>query len=114
MGYDLFDCVLPTRNGRNGTCFTWSGRVNLRLARHAAERRPLDEECLCYACRSFSLAYLRHLATSGEMLGAQLASLHNVHFYQDLVRRARRHLEAGDYASWAEGAARRIEEGERA
>jgi queuine tRNA-ribosyltransferase len=114
MGYDLFDCVLPTRNGRNGTCFTWSGRVNLRLKRHGAEARPLDESCACYTCRSFSLAYLRHLAVSGEMLGAQLASLHNVHFYQELVRQARRHVDCGDYGTWAEDAARRIEEGERA
>ena len=114
MGYDLFDCVLPTRNGRNGSCFTWSGRVNLRLARHAAADRPLDESCACYTCRTFPLAYLRHLAVSGEMLGAQLASLHNVHFYLDLVRQARDHVLDGDYAEWSQGAARRLEDAERA
>jgi queuine tRNA-ribosyltransferase len=114
MGYDLFDCVLPTRNGRNGSCFTWSGRVNLRLARHATADRPLDAACGCYTCRTFPLAYLRHLAVSGEMLGAQLASLHNVHFYLDLVRQAREHVAAGDYATWAQKTAEAIEEAERA
>jgi queuine tRNA-ribosyltransferase len=112
MGYDLFDCVLPTRNGRNGTCFTSRGRVNLRLARHAHDDEPIDDECGCYTCQHFSRAYLRHLAVAGEMLGAQLASLHNVHFYQHLMRQARSHLRSGDFAVWAEVQARRIEEGE--
>jgi len=101
MGYDLFDCVLPTRNGRNGTCFTWQGRVNIRLARHARDAEPLDADCPCPVCRQFSRAYLRHLASSGEMLGAQLATLHNLHFYQDLMRQARAQIAAGRYAAWA-------------
>jgi queuine tRNA-ribosyltransferase len=112
MGYDLFDCVLPTRNGRNGTCFTARGRVNIRLARHAQDDAPVDDECSCYSCRNFSRAYLRHLAVAGEMLGAQLASLHNVHFYQHLMRQARSHIRSGDFALWAEMQARRMEEGE--
>jgi queuine tRNA-ribosyltransferase len=113
MGYDLFDCVLPTRNGRNGTCFTWQGRVNLRLARYARDPEPLDPACTCPTCRQFSRAYLRHLANSREMLGAQLATLHNLHFYQDLMRQARGHIEAGDYAGWAAAQADAIDESER-
>ena len=114
MGYDLFDCVLPTRNGRNGTCFTWQGRVNIRLARHAREDEPLDATCGCPVCRRFSRAYLRHLATSGEMLGAQLPTLHNLHFYTDLMRQARAHIAAGDYAAWAAARRAAIEAGEAA
>lgn len=112
MGYDLFDCVLPTRNGRNGTCFTSCGRINIRLARHAQDDAPVDDDCDCYTCRHFSRAYLRHLSVAGEMLGAQLASLHNVHFYQRLMRDARSHIRRGDFAVWSERQARRMEEGE--
>jgi queuine tRNA-ribosyltransferase len=113
MGYDLFDCVLPTRNGRNGMCFTSRGRVNLRLARHAREREPLDPECGCSVCRTFCLGYLRHLFVTGEMLGPQLASQHNLHFYLALMREARHHVAAGDFAFWSEQRARGIEEEER-
>lgn len=112
MGYDLFDCVLPTRNGRNGTCFTSHGRLNVRLARHARDDRPVDDDCSCYTCQHFSRAYVRHLAVAGEMLGAQLASLHNVHFYQHLMREARSHIRSGDFAVWSETQALRMEEGE--
>lgn len=114
MGFDLFDCVLPTRNGRNGSCFTWSGRVNIRLARHARDEQPLDPACDCPVCRTFSRAYLRHLAGTGEMLGAQLATLHNLHFYLTVMREARAHIAAGDYAAWAAARAASMEEGERA
>ena len=114
MGYDLFDCVLPTRNGRNGTCFTWHGRVNVRLARHARDPQPLDSTCDCPVCRRYSRAYLRHLAAAGEMLGAQLATLHNLHFYLDLMRQARTHIAAGDYAGWATARADAIDAAERA
>jgi queuine tRNA-ribosyltransferase len=114
MGYDLFDCVLPTRNGRNGTCFTRTGRVNLRLARHAKEERALDPSCECYVCRRFSLAYLRHLFVAGEMLGPQLASHHNLHFYLDLMRQSRERIREGSFAAWARSRAAEIEEGERA
>jgi queuine tRNA-ribosyltransferase len=113
MGYDQFDCVMPTRNARNGSCFTANGRVNLRLARHARSREPLDPSCECYTCAHFTLGYLRHLAVSGEMLGAQLATLHNVHFYLDLMARSRAHIERGDFSAWADQAIARIEEGER-
>jgi len=101
MGYDLFDCVLPTRNGRNGMVFTWTGRMNIRLARYARDPEPIDAECGCYTCRHFSRAYLRHLAAAGEMLAPQLASLHNLHFYQDLMRRMRTQIASANFASWA-------------
>lgn len=101
MGYDLFDCVLPTRNGRNGMVFTSTGKMNIRLARHARDSQPIDADCACYTCRNFSRAYLRHLSAAGEMLAPQLASLHNLHFYQDLMRQMRAQIAAGSFASWA-------------
>jgi queuine tRNA-ribosyltransferase len=114
MGYDLFDCVLPTRNGRNAACFTAAGRVNMRLARHARDEQPIDPTCGCEVCRSVSRAYVRHLCVAGEMLGAQLASLHNVHFYLDLMRQARAHVVAGDYAAWATARAEAMDRAEDA
>jgi queuine tRNA-ribosyltransferase len=101
MGYDLFDCVLPTRNGRNGMLFTSQGRLNIRLARYAEDARPPDPDCRCYVCRTFSRAYLRHLAIANEMLGAQLPALHNVHFYQALMRDMRHAIKRGVFAAWA-------------
>jgi queuine tRNA-ribosyltransferase len=101
MGYDLFDCVLPTRNGRNGVLFTSHGRLNIRLARYADDPRPPDPQCDCYVCRTFSRAYLRHLAVANEMLGAQLPALHNVHFYQSLMRDMRQAIKGGVFATWA-------------
>ncbi len=101
MGYDLFDCVLPTRNGRNGMLFTSAGRLNIRLARYAEDPRPADPRCGCYVCRTFSRAYLRHLAVAGEMLGAQLATLHNLSFYLDLMAQMRAAIAAGDFPAWA-------------
>ncbi|HVO25837.1 MAG TPA: tRNA guanosine(34) transglycosylase Tgt [Candidatus Margulisiibacteriota bacterium] len=101
MGYDMFDCVLPTRNARNGMLFTSSGRLNIRLARYAQDPEPPDAECRCYTCRTFSRAYLRHLAVANEMLGAQLASLHNLHFYQQLMRDMRAAIARGEFAAWA-------------
>ena len=114
MGYDLFDCVLPTRNGRNASCFTAVGRLNMRLARHARDDQPIDPTCGCEVCRTVSRGYVRHLCVAGEMLGAQLASLHNVHFYLDLMRQARAHIEAGDYAAWATARADAMDAGEGA
>ena len=101
MGYDLFDCVLPTRNGRNGMVFTWMGKMNIRLARYARDPEPIDRECGCYTCRNFSRAYLRHLASAGEMLAPQLASLHNLHFYQELMRQMRDRISNRQFDSWA-------------
>jgi queuine tRNA-ribosyltransferase len=96
-GYDLFDCVMPTRNGRNGSAFTARGPVAIRNARHALSDRPLDEGCDCEACLDFSRGYLHHLARRGEMLGAILCSLHNVRFYQRLMRDIRAALAADGY-----------------
>jgi queuine tRNA-ribosyltransferase len=88
-GIDMFDCVLPTRNGRNGQLFTSTGRVNIKNARFADDPRPVDSECSCYTCRTFSRAYLRHLFLAGEMTAATLNTLHNLHFYLDTMRRIR-------------------------
>jgi queuine tRNA-ribosyltransferase len=97
MGYDLFDCVLPTRNGRNGMLFTRDGKLMIRNARHAQDPAPVDPACACYTCRHFSRGALRHLAMAKEMLGAQLATLHNLHFYLDLMRTIRADLDAGTF-----------------
>jgi queuine tRNA-ribosyltransferase len=88
-GIDLFDCVLPTRNARNGQAFTWSGRVNLRQSRHREDDGPLDPRCDCPTCRGWSRAYLRHLVKTGEMLGARLLTQHNLWLYGALMRGAR-------------------------
>ncbi len=88
-GIDLFDCVLPTRNARNGQALTWSGRVNLKQARHREDDAPLDAQCDCYTCVTMSRGYLRHLFRAKEMLGPRLLSLHNIHFYGALMRGAR-------------------------
>jgi queuine tRNA-ribosyltransferase len=85
-GVDMFDCVLPTRNARNGQCFTADGPLTLKQARYAKDESPLDPECVCYACRTFSRAYLRHLFMSDELLAYRLLSLHNVQFFLRLVR----------------------------
>jgi queuine tRNA-ribosyltransferase len=88
-GVDMFDCVMPTRNARNGQLFTSEGRLNIRNARYAADERPPDPRCLCYTCRHHSRAYLRHLYLSGEMTARTLNTLHNLSFYLDTLRRIR-------------------------
>ena len=88
-GIDLFDCVLPTRNARNGQLFTSEGKINIRNARYAEDDRPLDPACGCYTCRTFSRAYLRHLFAAGEITAGTLNTLHNLHFYLDTLRRIR-------------------------
>ncbi|MBI3786267.1 MAG: tRNA guanosine(34) transglycosylase Tgt [Deltaproteobacteria bacterium] len=111
MGYDMFDCVLPTRNGRNGMLFTSRGKLNVRLARYARDERPADPDCTCYSCRSFSRAYLRHLSQTNEMLGGAMASLHNLHFYQTLMREMRAAIEANRLAAWSSVALVQLNEG---
>lgn len=101
MGYDLFDCVLPTRNARNGMLFTRHGRMNIRLARYARDPLPPDPDCGCYVCTTFSRGYLRHLAIAEEMLAAQLSTMHNLYFYLSLMAEARNHIAAGDFHPWA-------------
>jgi queuine tRNA-ribosyltransferase len=94
-GVDMFDCVMPTRNARNGWLFTSQGIVRLRNARYRDDPRPLDESCSCYTCRNFSRAYLHHLQRLNEILGAHLNTLHNLHFYQALMRGLREAIGAG-------------------
>jgi queuine tRNA-ribosyltransferase len=102
-GADLFDCVAPTRNGRNGTAFTSYGQVNARRASFAKDFQPLDPECGCECCRNYSRAYLRHLLACGELLGQRLLSLHNVAFLIDLAGRARAAVLADEFDSWSRG-----------
>jgi len=91
-GIDMFDCVLPTRSGRNGQVFTERGPVNLKNARHAGDPRPLEEGCPCRACTSYSRAYLHHLTKAGEILGLMLATEHNLTYYQRLMESLRKSI----------------------
>ena len=100
-GIDMFDCVLPTRSGRNGQGFTWNGPLNLRNARHAEDTGPLDDRCACEVCGTYSRAYLHHLHKSGEILGAMLLTEHNLAFYQQLMQAMRDAIGAGGFASFA-------------
>lgn len=100
-GVDLFDCVAPTRMGRNGSAFTRDGRLNIKRTEFRTDPRPLDPECDCSACTRFSRAYIRHLFVSEEILGLRLLSLHNVHFLVSLVRQARDAIRSGDLDSWS-------------
>jgi queuine tRNA-ribosyltransferase len=112
QGVDMFDCVMPTRNARNGHLFTRFGDLKIRNARHRIDERPLDETCTCYACKGttaadgtvsggFSRAYLHHLERCGEMLAPMLASIHNLHYYLNLVREIRAALDEGRLAAFA-------------
>lgn len=100
-GVDMFDCVLPTRSGRNGQAFTWNGPLNLRNAKHAEDTAPLDDRCHCPTCTTFSRAYLHHLHKSGEILGAMLVTEHNLSFYQQLMQAMRDAISEGRFASFA-------------
>jgi queuine tRNA-ribosyltransferase len=99
-GIDMFDCVMPTRNARNGQLFTWQGKVIISNARHRMDTAPIDPECECETCRRYSRAYLRHLYQCKEILFARLATLHNLTFYLELVRRARRAIFEGRFAEF--------------
>jgi queuine tRNA-ribosyltransferase len=96
-GMDMFDCVLPTRLARNGTAFTATGTVNLKNAEFALDNKPIEENCSCDACRDFSRGYIRHLVKAEEILGLRLITLHNLHFYLDLMNRARTEIERGTF-----------------
>ena len=100
-GVDMFDCVMPTRNARNGHLFTRFGDLKIRNARHKQRRAPLDATCSCHTCASFRRAYLHHLDRCGEMLGPMLASIHNLHYYVNLMREVREALDAGTFAEFA-------------
>ncbi|HTL50265.1 MAG TPA: tRNA guanosine(34) transglycosylase Tgt [Steroidobacteraceae bacterium] len=111
-GVDLFDCVIPTRHARNGHLFVSTGVMNIRNARYAADTGPVDPECGCYTCRHYSRAYLRHLDRCGEMLGPRLATLHNLHFYLDLMARMRDAIADGRFAAFRAGFSARRRAGE--
>ncbi|MBQ9618437.1 MAG: tRNA-guanine transglycosylase, partial [Oscillibacter sp.] len=111
-GVDFFDCVMPSRNGRHGKLFTWDGTINILNEKYASDERPVSERCTCPLCRHYSRAYLRHLFKAEEVLALRLAVLHNLQFYNDLMRGIRDAIEAGTYQQfyneYAERLARRI------
>ena len=108
-GIDMFDCVVPTRNARNGQLFTPDGPIQIRHAAHTKDTGPVDPDCACPACTRFSRAYLRHLYLSNEILGARLNTLHNLHFYARLLEDIRQAIESGRYSAWVREALRRLE-----
>lgn len=100
LGIDMFDCVMPTRNARNGTLFTRYGKMTIKAARYAEDQKPVDPECPCLACRGYSRAFIRHLLSVGEILGLRLASMHNLYFYLNLMERIRKAIEEGRFAEF--------------
>jgi queuine tRNA-ribosyltransferase len=114
MGYDMFDCVLPTRNARNGSAFTSEGRIAIKRAAYARDERPLDPRCDCRCCTIFSRAYLRHLHQSGEILAARALTEHNLYFYARLMREAQAAIASGTYRTFAAYVTNMIDDGERA
>jgi queuine tRNA-ribosyltransferase len=99
-GIDMFDCVMPTRVARNGTLFTWQGRVSIKRTEYRDDPSPLDPECDCYTCKNYSKAYLRHLLLSGEMNSGRLNTIHNLHFYLSLMKKARAAILSGEWESF--------------
>ena len=108
-GYDLFDCVLPTRNARNGSLFTSAGKINIRRAEYSNDSRPADESCDCYCCRNFSRAYLRHLHQAGEILAAHLLTLHNLAFYHRLMESVRNAIREDRAELWLRDSQRKLQ-----
>jgi queuine tRNA-ribosyltransferase len=101
-GIDMFDCVMPTRHARNGHLFTSTGVINIRNAAHQADLGPIDPDCACYTCRNYTRSYLRHLDRCNEILGSRLNTIHNLHFYLDLMRTLRAQIAAGGLTAWAQ------------
>ena len=110
-GVDMFDCVLPTRNARNGHLFTADGVVRIRNARYRDDPEPLQADCTCYTCQHYSRAYLRHLHQCNEMLGARLNTIHNLHYYQALMAGIREAIGAGAFAGFARETLARLQSG---
>ncbi len=108
-GIDMFDCVMPTRNGRNGMLFTWEGRINMRNKKWERDFSPIDPNGTSFVDTFYTKAYLRHLFIAGEMLAAQIASEHNLAFYLDVVTQARKHIEMGDFAQWKDAAVKKLQ-----
>lgn len=100
LGIDMFDCVIPTRNARNGTVYTSAGKLIIKAAKYKNDSSPIDESCSCYTCSNFSRAYIRHLLNANEILGLHLATLHNIHFYLWLVTEARNQIMQDNFLSW--------------
>ena len=99
-GVDMFDCVMPTRNARNGWLFTRNGDIKLKNARYKLDTEPLDPECTCYTCQNFSRAYLHHLHRVGEILGSRLNTIHNLHYYQELMAGMRAAIESHTFEAF--------------
>ena len=104
----MFDCVMPTRNGRNGMLFTWDGIINMKNKKWADDFSPLDPKGTSFVDHAYTKAYLRHLFVAGEIFAGQIASEHNLAFYLDLVREARKHIKVGDFKAWKDETVRRI------
>ncbi|HXX33440.1 MAG TPA: tRNA guanosine(34) transglycosylase Tgt [Thermodesulfobacteriota bacterium] len=102
LGIDFFDCVLPTRNARNGTLFTSSGKISIKQAQYAEDRRPIDETCACYTCRHYSRAYLRHLYLAKEILSSRLNTIHNLYYYMNLLREIREALQEDQFLDFCQ------------
>ena len=107
QGIDMFDCVMPTRNARNGMLFTQNGDIKIKNAQYRLDTRPLDEACTCYTCRHFSRAYLHHLHRLKEILGARLNTIHNLHYYQQLMSEIRTAIETDVFADFVTNFAER-------
>ncbi|MDH4222914.1 MAG: tRNA-guanine transglycosylase, partial [candidate division Zixibacteria bacterium] len=99
-GVDMFDCVLPTRNARNGTIFTRKGKMVIKAARYAEDFSPIDEKCSCLACKNYTRAYIRHLFQSGEIAGLRLATIHSLYFYLNLMKEIRESISKGVFTEW--------------
>jgi queuine tRNA-ribosyltransferase len=112
-GVDMFDCVLPTRSGRNGQAFTWNGPINIRNAKFNEDQEPLDPACGCPVCQTWSRAYLHHLVRAGEMLGAMLMTQHNLHFYQDLMQGMRDAISEGRFTAFQADFEERYKQGKK-
>jgi queuine tRNA-ribosyltransferase len=97
-GMDMFDCVVPTRNGRNGQAFTWKGELQLRNAEYKEDFSPIDADCGCFACRTHTRAYIRHLFNTEEILGLRLVSLHNIYFYVKLIELSRKAIREDNFS----------------
>ena len=97
-GVDFFDCVMPARNGRHGHLFTWSGVINIKNEKYVRDEQPIDPLCQCPVCRRYSRAYLRHLIKADEMLAMRFSVMHNLYFYNDLMKRIRESLDNGSFA----------------
>jgi len=111
-GVDMFDCVMPTRNGRTGGAFTSGGKINIRNAKFAKDSAPLDADCPCSVCRRYSRAYLRHLYQAGEMLAAIMISHHNLAFFLDTMRKVRDSIKLGNFSRFRQDFINKIREGE--